>query len=64
MVQIQFSWFPLYDRNPQTYVRNIFFAKPPDYVKATQSVFRSAGEASAVWLPVAQSAQNMTFNAN
>ena len=53
MVQIQSSWFPLYDRNPQTYVANIFFAKPADYVKATQTVFHSSGEASAVWLPVA-----------
>ena len=31
MVQIQSSWFPLYDRNPQTFVPNIFFAKPADY---------------------------------
>jgi putative CocE/NonD family hydrolase len=54
MVQIQSSWFPLYDRNPQTYVRNIFFAKPADYVRATQSIFRSADQASAVWLPVVQ----------
>jgi len=54
MVQIQSSWFPLYDRNPQTYVPNIFYAKPEDYVKATQSIFRSADNASAVWLPVAQ----------
>jgi uncharacterized protein len=54
MVQIQSSWFPLYDRNPQTYVPNIFFAKPSDYVKATQTVFRSATEASAVWLPVVE----------
>ena len=52
MVQIQSTWFPLYDRNPQTYVPNIFFAKPADYVKATQTVYRSAGQASAVWLPV------------
>jgi uncharacterized protein len=52
MVQIQSSWFPLYDRNPQTYVENIFFAKPTDYVKSTQSVFRSGDQASAVWLPV------------
>ena len=52
MVQIQSSWFPLYDRNPQTYVPNIFFAKPADYVKATQSVLRSRDHASAVWLPV------------
>ena len=52
MVQIQSSWFPLYDRNPQTYVPNIFFAKPTDYVKATQSIFRSADHPSAVLLPV------------
>jgi uncharacterized protein len=53
MLQIQSSWFPLYDRNPQTYVENIFFAKAADYVKATQTVFRSAEQPSAVWLPVA-----------
>jgi len=52
MVQIQSSWFPLYDRNPQTFVSNIFFAKPEDYVKATQSIFRSGDHPSAVWLPV------------
>jgi hypothetical protein len=52
MVQIQSSWFPLYDRNPQTYVSNIFFASPVDYAKATQSVFHSADQSSAVWLPV------------
>ena len=52
MVQIQSSWFPLYDRNPQTYVPNVFFAKPADYVKAAQTVFRSGDRASAVWLPV------------
>jgi uncharacterized protein len=52
MVQIQSTWFPLYDRNPQTYVPNIFYAQPADYVKATQSVFRSAGLPSAVWLPI------------
>jgi putative CocE/NonD family hydrolase len=52
MVQIQSSWFPLYDRNPQTYVENVFFAKPGDYVKATQTIFRSSEQASAVWLPV------------
>jgi len=51
MVQIQSSWFPLYDRNPQTYVPNIFFAKPEDYVKATQFVIRTPNHASAVWLP-------------
>jgi hypothetical protein len=52
MVQIQSSWFPLYDRNPQTYVPNIFFAKPTDYVKATQRVFRAPRQASHIGLPV------------
>jgi hypothetical protein len=54
MVQVQSSWFPLYDRNPQTFVPNIFFAKPSDYVKATQSVYHAPGEASYVELPVVQ----------
>ncbi len=52
MVQIQSSWFPLYDRNPQTFVPNIFYAKPEDYVAATMSVSRAKGAASAVLLPV------------
>jgi uncharacterized protein len=54
MVQIQSSWFPLYDRNPQNYVPNIFFANRSDYLKATQTVFRTTDQASAVWLPVVQ----------
>jgi putative CocE/NonD family hydrolase len=54
MVQIQSSWFPLYDRNPQTYVPNIFMARPADYLKATHSVYHSGDKASALWLPVAQ----------
>ena len=52
MVQIQSSWFPLYDRNPQTFVPNIFFAKATDYIKATQLVYRSVDRASAILLPV------------
>ncbi len=52
MVQVQSSWFPLYDRNPQTFVPNIFFAKPSDYVKATQRVYRAGGSASFISLPV------------
>jgi putative CocE/NonD family hydrolase len=52
MVQIQSTLFPLYDRNPQTYVPNIFFAKPSDYRKATISVTRGAEGASSVLLPV------------
>jgi putative CocE/NonD family hydrolase len=58
MVQIQSTWFPLYDRNPQRYVENIFFAKPSDYVKATQTVYRSGEHASAVWLPVVAHAES------
>jgi len=43
MVQVQSSWFPLYDRNPQTFVPNIFFAKRRDYRAATQRVFTGPG---------------------
>jgi predicted acyl esterase len=52
MVQIQSTWFPLYDRNPQTFVENIFYARPADYRAATMTIERSAGQASAVLLPV------------
>jgi putative CocE/NonD family hydrolase len=52
MVQVQSTLFPLYDRNPQSYVENIFLAKPSDYVAATETVVRSPGAASAVWLPL------------
>jgi uncharacterized protein len=52
MVQVQSSWFPLYDRNPQTFVPNIFWAKPEDYKKATQRVYHSPTQASYVELPV------------
>jgi len=52
MVQIQSSWFPLYDRNPQTFVPNIFFAKPGDYRKATQRIYHAPGMESAIELPV------------
>jgi uncharacterized protein len=52
MVQIQSSWFPLYDRNPQTFVPSIFWAKPDDYRKATQRIFHAPGQASFVELPM------------
>jgi uncharacterized protein len=48
MVQIQSSWFPLNDRNPQTFVKNIFEAKPEDFRKATMRVYHSAMQASRV----------------
>ena len=51
MVQIQSSWFPLYDRNPQTFVPNIFFAQPGDYRKATQRVYHQPDAASYIDMP-------------
>jgi len=52
MVQVQSSWFPLYDRNPQTFVPSIFWAKPEDYKKATQRIYHLPGEASEIELPI------------
>jgi len=52
MVEVQSSWFPLYDRNPQTYVDNIFFAKPNDYRKATQRVYSGGANQSRIDLPI------------
>jgi len=52
MVQVQSSLFPLYDRNPQTFVPNIFDAKSSDYVKATQRVWHTPEYASSISLPV------------
>jgi uncharacterized protein len=52
MVQIQSSWFPLYDRNPQTFVPNIFWAKPADYRKATQRIYHAPDQSSFIELPL------------
>ncbi len=52
MVQIQSSWFPLYDRNPQSYVPNIMYAAPESYVKATQRIWHTPAQATAIELPV------------
>jgi putative CocE/NonD family hydrolase len=52
MVQVQSTLFPLYDRNPQTFVPNIFDAKPSNYVKATQRIWHAPGDASFIELPV------------
>ena len=52
MVQVQSTWFPLYDRNPQTFVPNIFEARPADFRAATQRIYRSAAHPSNVTLPV------------
>jgi hypothetical protein len=52
MVQIQSTWFPLIDRNPQKFVASIFEASDSDYVPATQRIFRSRELASGVVLPI------------
>src|SRR5262245_55904554 len=57
MVQVQSSWFPLYDRNPQTFVPNIFWAKPTDYRKAVQRIYHAPDRASFIELPVIPTAK-------
>jgi putative CocE/NonD family hydrolase len=52
MVQVQSSWFPLYDRNPQTFVPNIFRAQPGDYRKAVQRMYHAPDRASFIELPL------------
>ena len=52
MVQVQSTWFPLYDRNPQKYVANIMFARPGDYIKATQRIWHTAEAASYIDFPL------------
>jgi uncharacterized protein len=52
MVQVQSTWFPLYDRNPQKFVPNIFEARESDFQKATQRIYRSQRFASRVEISV------------
>ena len=52
MVQVQSSLFPLYDRNPQSFVPNIFYARSGDYRPATQRVYFGGNLPSAVYLPI------------
>jgi uncharacterized protein len=52
MVQVQSTWFPVIDRNPQTYVPNIYMAKDTDYQKATQRIYRAREYPSHIALPV------------
>ena len=54
MVQVQSTWFPVIDRNPQKFVPSIYKAKAGDFVKATQRVYCGAGMASFVVLPVVE----------
>ena len=57
MVQVQSSWFPVIDRNPQKFVPNIFLAKESDFQQATQRVFRSGPHASYIAVPVVATAR-------
>ena len=54
MVQVQSTWFPLIDRNPQRFVPNIFLAKDDDFVAATQTVWHTSQHASAIELAITQ----------
>jgi predicted acyl esterase len=54
MVQVQSTWFPLIDRNPQKFVANIFNATESDFQKATQRVYRSGATASYISVPVVE----------
>ena len=56
MIQVQSSWFPFIDRNPQTFVPNIFEAKESDFVKATHRVYRSPSNPSFIQVNVLPSA--------
>ena len=55
MVQVQSTWFPIIDRNPQRFVANIFLAQESDFQRATQRVYRSGRHASFVALPIVKS---------
>jgi predicted acyl esterase len=52
MIQIQSTWFPVIDRNPQKFVPNIFDAKEWDYIKATQKIYFSAQYPTHIELPI------------
>ncbi len=54
MVQVQSTWFPLIDRNPQTFVPNIFEARQEDFRLATHRIYRSSQHPSHVTIPVVQ----------
>ena len=64
MVEVQSSWFPLIDRNPQSYVANIFDAADSDFKAATERIFRSSSAATYVELPIAGSAAGMAVAAH
>jgi uncharacterized protein len=61
MVQIQSSWFPIFDRNPQKYVPNIFQATSSDFIKATQNIYRNNRYATCIELPVIPAPNKVTL---
>ena len=52
MIQVQSTWFPIIDRNPQRFVPNIFAAVPTDFQRATQVIYRSTGYPTHLTLPI------------
>jgi predicted acyl esterase len=48
MIQLQSTWFPLIDRNPQKFVPNIYFAKPEDFQRSTQRILRTKDYSSNI----------------
>ena len=62
MVEIQSTWFPLYDRNPQKFVPNIMKAKPADFIKATITVFAGPGHESRLMVPVMRGCEQPDCN--
>ena len=52
MIQVQSSWFPFIDRNPQKYVENIYQAKDSDFIKANHRLYRGAGKLSRLQVQV------------
>lgn len=60
MIQIQSTWFPLVDRNPQTFVPNIYFARPEDFQKATHRIFRSEHHPTSLNFGVLPPARTLT----
>jgi len=62
MVQVQSTWFPLVDRNPQKYVDNIFLAEESDFVKATQRVYHGGAQASRLRVGVLEKTPNDQSN--
>jgi predicted acyl esterase len=58
MIQVQSTWFPLVDRNPQKYVENIYLANEADFIKATHRVYRSKQRPSRVQMEVLKTAKD------